>query len=175
MDAARRTRNAQAVRDLDAIAPYFAPGHPSPSEDVFIERKWISTFGGTIAFRDGSKADTDLGQLSPDNTEAEISHLWDGNNFNEKYLLEEFLSHDWSVPELDWPVIISAGRHDYIANSRVVAEWFTRFKAPSKQFVWFENSGNMPMTEKPGKFLLSLLQFARPIAERAGDTAPDAP
>jgi hypothetical protein len=28
------------------------------------------------------------------------------------------------------------------------------------------------MTEEPAKFFLSLVRFARPIAERAGDTAP---
>jgi hypothetical protein len=31
----------------------------------------------------------------------------------------------------------------------------------------------LPMTEEPGKFLLSLVQYARPIAaELAGDAAP---
>jgi len=45
-------------------------------------------------------------------------------------------------------------------------------KAPSKQFVWFENSGHLPMTEEPGKFLVSLVNIARPIAVRAGDAPP---
>jgi proline iminopeptidase len=45
-------------------------------------------------------------------------------------------------------------------------------KAPAKQFVWFENSAHLPMTEEPGKFLISLLRHARPIAEKASDTAP---
>ena len=173
VDAARRTRNSQAVRELDAIAPYFVPGHPNPLKDVFTERKWISVFGGTMAFRDGSKADTDLGELSPDYTDREIPHLWDGNKFTERYILAEVLNHDWSVPNLDCPVIFFAGRHDYIANSQVLAEWFERLKSPSKQFVWFENSGHMPMTEEPAKFLNSLLRFARPLAERVGDAAPD--
>jgi len=30
----------------------------------------------------------------------------------------------------------------------------------------------MPMTEEPAKFLVSLVRFVRPIAEKAGDTAP---
>jgi hypothetical protein len=30
----------------------------------------------------------------------------------------------------------------------------------------------MPMTEEPGKFFLSMMRFARPIAEKAGDIAP---
>jgi hypothetical protein len=28
------------------------------------------------------------------------------------------------------------------------------------------------MTEEPGKFLISLVRYARPVAERAGDVAP---
>jgi len=46
--------------------------------------------------------------------------------------------------------------------------------APSKQFVWFENSAHLPMTEEAGKFLVSLVRHARPIAERAGDVPPEA-
>jgi hypothetical protein len=30
----------------------------------------------------------------------------------------------------------------------------------------------MPMTEERGKFLFSLVRYARPIAEKAGDIAP---
>ena len=52
------------------------------------------------------------------------------------------------------------------------AEWFATVKAPAKQFVWFENSAHLPMTEEPGKFLISLLRHARPIAEKASDVAP---
>jgi hypothetical protein len=44
-------------------------------------------------------------------------------------------------------------------------------KAPEKQLVWFEHSGHIPMTEAPGKFLVSLVLYARPIAEKAGELA----
>jgi hypothetical protein len=40
---------------------------------------------------------------------------------------------------------------------------------PSKQLVWFENSGHELMSEEPGKALVSLIRYARPIAEQAGD------
>jgi hypothetical protein len=30
----------------------------------------------------------------------------------------------------------------------------------------------MPMTEEPGKFLVSLVRYARPLAEKVGDVAP---
>jgi pimeloyl-ACP methyl ester carboxylesterase len=167
MQAAQRGHNRQAIRELNAIAPYFAPGRPGKLEDVFTERKWISVFGGTMAFRRGSDSDTDLAKLSPDYTDAELPRLWDGNKFTERYLLAGYLDRDWSkFRKFNCPVIIFAGRHDYIANSNVVAEWFASVQAPSKRFVWFENSGHMPMTEEPGKFLLSLVRYARPFADR---------
>ncbi len=175
MDSARRAHNALAIRELKAIAPYFAPGHPGKLEDIFTERKWIGVFGGAMAYRQGSDADTDLAKLSPDYTDAELPHLWDGNKFTEHYLLAGFLGRDWSTfRKFDCPVIIFAGRHDYIANSSVAADWFAKVRAPSKQFIWFENSGHMPMTEEPAKFLVSLLRYARPFAEHAGDTPPGA-
>jgi pimeloyl-ACP methyl ester carboxylesterase len=76
--------------------------------------------------------------------------------------------------KLDCPLIILAGRHDMNVNSQLAAEWFAKVKAPSKQFVWFENWAHLPMTEEPGKFLVALVRYARPIAERAGDIAPGA-
>jgi proline iminopeptidase len=45
-------------------------------------------------------------------------------------------------------------------------------EAPEKRLVCFGHSANMPMTEEPGKFFRSLVRFARPIAEKAGDIAP---
>jgi pimeloyl-ACP methyl ester carboxylesterase len=66
---------------------------------------------------------------------------------------------------LGCPVLLLEGRHDYDANAQVAAEWFATLKARSKKFVWFENSAHMPMTEEPGKFLVSLLRYARPFAE----------
>ena len=74
--------------------------------------------------------------------------------------------------ELAVPLVLFEGRHDQNVNSEVAATWFDTVKAPDKHLVWFEHSGHIPMTEEPGKFLLSLVRYARPIAEKAGDTAP---
>jgi len=45
-------------------------------------------------------------------------------------------------------------------------------KAPSKRLVWFERSGHHITSEEPGKLLISLVDYARPIAAKAGDVAP---
>jgi len=52
-------------------------------------------------------------------------------------------------------------------------EWLEKFRAPQKRFVWFEHSAHEPMSEEPCKFTQSLIRYARPLAEAAGDVAPD--
>ena len=36
----------------------------------------------------------------------------------------------------------------------------------------YGSTGHMPMTEEPEKFVVSLVRFVRPIAEKVGDAAP---
>ena len=173
LDAARRAGNAQAVHELEALAPYPDKDGPTPLQKIYAQRKWLDRFGGVMAHRDTNDAESDLSHLSPDYSDADIAHIWDGNDFSESHLLSWVLNVDMSnIRKLDCPLIIFAGRYDINVNSDVAAEWFAKVQAPSKQFVWFENSAHLPMTEEPGKFLVSLVRYARPIAERAGDTAP---
>ena len=173
MDAARRDGNAEAVRELGAITPYGAPGQTIPIKDIYVERKWVGYYGGVMAYRRDNSADGDLSQLSPDYSDQEIGHIWDGNKFATPYLLPEVVALDLTkANKLAVPLILFLGRHDRNVNAEVAAAWFDAVKAPEKQLVWFEHSAHIPMTEEPGKFLLSLVRYARPIAEKAGDVAP---
>jgi proline iminopeptidase len=169
---ARKAGNAQAERELQALAPYAANSAPMPIETILAERKWVARLGGTMAYRTDNRADGDLVELSPDYTDEESLHAWDGNDFATPILLPQILSHDLGVKHLDVPLVIFAGRYDTNVDCNVVAEWFARVTAPEKHFVWFEHSAHLPMTEEPGKFLISLVRYARPVAERAGDVAP---
>ena len=176
MAAARRAGNTEAIRELDAVAPYGASTRPIPLKNIYVQRKWLDYYGGVMAYRHGNSAESDLARLSPDYTDNEIAHVWDGNAFAERYLLSDVLSLDLTrTLKLACPLIIFAGRHDVNVNSELAARWFAKVEAPSKQFVWFEHSAHLPMTEEPGKFLISLVRYARPIAERAGDTPPAGP
>jgi proline iminopeptidase len=173
MDAAHREGNAEAVRELENIAPYGAPGHTIPIKDIYVERKWVGYYGGVMAYRRDNQADSALAWLSPDYTDQEITHIWDGNKFATPYLLPAVVALDLStINSLSVPLILFEGRHDRTVNSDVAAAWFDKLKAPEKQLVWFEHSGHIPMTEERGKFLLSLVRYARPLAEKAADVAP---
>jgi proline iminopeptidase len=176
LDAARRAGNSEAMRELQAIAPYFLGNRHSSLKDIYTQRKWLDFYGGVMAHRQGNSAESALAKLSPDYTDAEMSRIWQGNEFSEQDLLPEVLKIDLStIRELNCPLILFAGRHDFNVNSQVAAEWFAKVKAPSKQLVWFENSAHLPMTEEPGKFLMSLVRHARPFAERFGDGSPTKP
>jgi proline iminopeptidase len=172
MEAARRTGNVDAVSQLESIAPYPSPGGLIPLANIYTQRRWVEFYGGTMAYREGNKAEGDLAELSPDYTDLEVSHIWEGNTFGERYLLPEALGLDLSgIRKLSCPLLVFAGRHDFNVNSQLAEEWVASVDAPAKHFVWFENSAHLPMTEEPGKYLLSLVHLARPIAERAADAA----
>jgi esterase/lipase len=129
-----------------------------------------------MAYRTDNSADGNLAQLSPDYSDQEIGHIWDGNKFATPYLLPNLVSTDLTrISKLAVPLMLFEGSHDMNVNSEIAAAWFDKVQAPEKHLVWFEHSGHMPMTEEPGKFLFSLVRYARPIAERAGDTSPAAP
>jgi proline iminopeptidase len=173
MDAARRAGNAEAVRELEAIAPYAAPGQIVPIKALYVQRKWVGFYGGVMAYRRDNSAESALARLSPDYSDQEIRRIWEGNEFATPYLLPELVALDLTTNrKLAVPLILFEGRHDWNVNSEVAAAWFDTVEAPEKHLVWFDHSAHMPMTEEPGKFFLSLVRFARPIAEKAGDIAP---
>lgn len=173
MAAARAAHNDEAVRELEAIAPYAAPGRRITLKDGALAHKWGDYFGGVVAYRTSQEDESHAGRLSPDYSDAEAPHIFDGNDFSERYLLADVFNTDLSgETQLKVPLILLEGRHDRTVNSDVAHEWFDRVSAPEKHFVWFEHSAHEPESEEPGKFLLSLVRYARPIAEKAGDAAP---
>lgn len=173
MEQARQAGNAEAIRDLESIAPYAENGELPALEDLYLQRKWLNFFGGAAYRRTGPAAESAAAALSPEYSDADVKAIWTGNAFSEKHLLVAALDTDFtSVTELDVPVIIFNGRDDYNVSQSVAAEWFERLEAPSKQLVWFEHSAHEIMNEEPGKTLVSLVQYARPIAVKAGDVAP---
>jgi pimeloyl-ACP methyl ester carboxylesterase len=170
--AARRTGNRQAIAELESIAPYATPGRPIPLKSITIERKWSDFFGGVMANRthqtDGSAA-----ELSPDYSDAEITHVWDGNDYSEQLLFSNVVGLDLSnIRELKCPLLLLEGRHDRTVNSEIAYEWFKSVRSPSKRFVWFEHSAHEVMSEEPGKVLISLVRYARPFAAKAEGSSP---
>jgi len=173
LDAARRDGNEQAIRELMAIAPYAQPGKPLALKDVYAQRKWLGHYGGAAFGRRDFSHESAATRLAPEYTDDDLRTIWTANDYSSEALLAEVLTMDFSrVTTFDVPIIIMNGRHDYNVSSSATAEWFAKVTAPSKTLVWFEHSAHEMFNEEPGKYLLSLVRHARPIAEKAGDVAP---
>ena len=170
---AREHGNAEAVAELESIAPY--PGdRPITRERIVIARKWPQFYGGMTAHRDGSaKYFYGASLLSPEYDAADAKAIDAGNVFTLGRILPEFLEVDYKgVREFPIPVLMFMGRHDYTTPSRPTAEWLERVEAPYKRGVWFERSAHMIPWEEPGKLLVSLLDTVRPLAVEAAATQP---
>lgn len=166
---ARGKGNAEAVREMESIAPY--PGNtPITRERIIIARKWPQFYGGLTAYREDSKYFYQGPRLSPDYDDAARCAINAGSVFSLGRLLDEFLQVDFTgVERFPIPVVMFMGRHDYTTPSEPTAAWLARVQAPYKQGVWFEHSAHMMPWEEPGKTLVSLLEHVRPLAVDAKD------
>jgi proline iminopeptidase len=173
MDNARRANNAQAVRELESIAGYAQGNRLLRWKDVELQRRWLGFYGGAVHGRKRFDHEIVGTALAPEYSDADVQTIWVASDFSEEHLLPAVLTTDFrDVTSLECPMILFNGRHDYNVSASVAAEWFERLRAPSKTLVWFERSAHDIVNEEPGKVLLSLVQYARPIAERAGDVPP---
>ncbi|HEX6536237.1 MAG TPA: alpha/beta hydrolase [Gemmatimonadaceae bacterium] len=173
LDSARKDGNAKAVRELEALRPYPGPGAFDISK-MTTERNWSIHYGALAAYRDNADFYFDAGHLSPEYGPADLKAWDDGSAFTIRTLFPKLGDVSFEhLNELDVPVILFLGAHDYTTPSSIAADWLRRLTAPKKLAVWFEHSAHLPMMEEPGKFLVHLVHDALPLAE-AGDGAPAA-
>ena len=59
------------------------------------------------------------------------------------------------------------GSQDYITPSKMTGDGLNKVKTPYKKGIWFEKSAHLIPLEEPGKTLISLVKYVRPIAEKA--------
>jgi pimeloyl-ACP methyl ester carboxylesterase len=168
LEQARAHGNKEAIAELESIAPY--PGdRPITRERIIIARKWPQFYGGMSAFRETSTYYFDAPLLSPEYDCNDARAIDEGNVFTLGRILPEFLAVDFKgVRDFPIPVVMFMGRHDYTTPSAPTAAWLERVRAPYKQGVWFEHSAHMIPWEEPGKTLVSLLRYVRPLATGEG-------
>ena len=175
LDQARRAGNAQAVKELVAIGPYPQADGSIPMESTGVQRKWSIYYGGLTHGRSSFDIWENAERISPDYSETDFKAIDAGSAFSLPKLWPDLVGADMTgIKRLGCPLIIFAGRFDYTTPSAPVKRWFDGVQAPSKRFVWFENSAHMMYAEEPGRVLMHLVQDARPLAAAAGDVAPEA-
>nr|MDQ2680867.1 alpha/beta hydrolase [Candidatus Eremiobacteraeota bacterium] len=161
---ARGKHNAEAVSELEAIAPY--PGNGAFNiAKMTTERKWSIRYGALAFGRSNADFYFHAPRLAPQYTAADRKALDDGSAFTITTMFPQLADVTFkNLNKLDVPVIMFLGRHDYTAPSSIAAAWMQRLQAPKKVTVWFENSAHLPMIEEPGRTFAALLKYARPLA-----------
>jgi proline iminopeptidase len=164
LEQARRDNNAQAVKELEAIAPYPGTGDFDVAK-TGVERKWSVHYGGLAAGRDDGDYYTHMGRLSPEYG-ADDRTAWDaGSELSMTTLWPTLARLSFEdVHELGTPIFLFLGRHDTTTPPEIAADWLQQLKAPQKSLVWFDNSAHLPMIEEPGRTLQALLTRVRPLA-----------
>jgi pimeloyl-ACP methyl ester carboxylesterase len=164
MAQAKADHNAEAVQELEAIAPYPGTGEIEVAK-TGVARKWSIYYGGLGAGRQDSDYYLHIGRLSPEYSQEDRA-AWDaGSNFTMWTMWPKLATFSLAqVRQLDTPVFLFLGRHDTTTPPQIAVDWFGRLKAPAKQIVWFANSAHLPMIEEPGHMLATLIDKVRPLA-----------
>ena len=171
LDQARKAGNAQAVKELEAIAPYPGDG-PLSVEKMTIQRRWSVFYGGLAMFREDANFYFRARRLSPEYTDAQRVDIGKGSELTIGVLFPQLATISMAdIHQMKVPVYMLLGRGDYTTPSSVTADWMEKLKAPRKQVIWFENSAHLPMVEEPGLVLRAMVDKVRPEAVRAGDGA----
>jgi pimeloyl-ACP methyl ester carboxylesterase len=173
LNTARKAGDEDAVKELEGIAPYPEPDGALRLEKMNIQRKWSVHFGGLTYGRQSYDFWENAEKISPDYNETDFKAIDKGSAFSLPKLLPDMAATDFTkLTRLSCPLLIFAGRYDYTTPSEPVQRWFERVEAPTKRWVWFENSAHMVYAEEPGRVLVHLVQDVLPLAAAAGDVAP---
>jgi len=171
---AKADNNAQAIKDLESIAPYPPPNRPATLDEVIKERIWVIHYGGLTMGRSDFDYDMNARKIAPEYVDRDLSPPGFKDGEALVRLLPDLTAMDLrKITTLKAPLFVFAGRRDYQTPSEIAAAWLETVKAPKKGVFWFEHSAHMMHIEQPGKVLMHLVQDIRPIAAKAGDVAPE--
>jgi pimeloyl-ACP methyl ester carboxylesterase len=170
---ARAAGDTEAVKSLEAIAPYPDPAHPERDmANIEAERRWLNRYRGEFWTGNGELYG-ELAKMSPDVAPGDLEARDRGMSTSIQALWPAIARLDYSgVTRFALPVVLFEGRHDRAVSSEVAARWFQRVQAPSKRLVWFEDSGHQIPSEEPGKLLVSLATDVLPLARNGGSGSP---
>ncbi|MDF2657372.1 MAG: acetyltransferase [Paenibacillus sp.] len=164
LSEAYRRNNRKAISELESIG---APPYRNPRKDTTLQRKWVAEFGGSERLiRSGSDLLKGI-FLSPEYNGWDGIRLAFGNSFSAKTILAqtEHTNLLETASELQVPVFIAMGRHDYMTPSEVAYSYYENLRAPSKQFVWFEQSAHFPHFEEQDRFTEWMIEIKKTIME----------
>jgi pimeloyl-ACP methyl ester carboxylesterase len=155
---AQRLGNTEALKELRAIGP-----PPHTAGHLWTERTWLQRFAGQME----GKALWDMWRTmlgGPESSVFDLPNILRGFRFSLEAMWSEVsaLNLLTLVPALPSPVFFFLGRHDRWVPPDVSVAYFDRLAAPSKNLLWFEQSGHEPFVDEPEKFNRAMVELVRP-------------
>lgn len=155
---AQRFKNAKALNQLRSIGP-----PPHSVSNLWKERTWLQRFAGQLK----AKALWKMGRTllgGPEASVFDLPNILRGFHFSLDAMWAEVsaLNLLTLVPVLQMPVFFFLGRHDRWVPPEFSIAYFDMLTAPSKQLVWFEQSGHEPFVDEPTKFNQAMIELVLP-------------
>jgi len=144
MDEAIRRGDKRAIKKLNAVGPP-VNGFYKDSK-VGVQRKYLNKYGG---MHYGTYASWLTPSIFKEYSIGTWLNFRKGNKHcHNSPMGKERVNFIEEARELDVPVYLFIGRHDYNTPFVLAEEWYDVLRAPYKQFVWFEKSGHSPQYEE---------------------------
>lgn len=167
LKAARADNNAEAIADLERIAPFPDTAHPENTiRNLGTERRWLAHYGGYY-WANNVGHEGELNPFSPDYSDEELKARDVAQGYSIQNLWTELGEVDLRRDAtFRLPVVFLQGRHDTGTSAVLLDQWFATVKAPKKTLVWFEDSAHMAYQEESGRFLVTLVNQVLPLTAK---------
>ncbi len=151
---AEKQQDSEALKQIDSLShiKYYANEH----ERFFKQYKLLYEFGGAIYDKEAQAEITKAEKYYDDYKEYDWYGVWEASS---RVLQKDLYRADLrKVRELQIPVVLFQGRHDWNVPSVLAEKWLKDLKAPFKKVIWFEKSGHGPLEEEPSQFNQSMIE-----------------
>jgi len=159
LEKAQRMGKRRALKALRAIGP-----PPHDAKRLMSARTWVQRVDGQL----GARSLWKLGKLVLAEKESsifEIPATFRAFRFTLDAIWPEVskLNLLELAPALQVPVYFFLGRNDHWVPAEASMAYVDVLTAPSKEVVWFEESGHEPFMDEPARFNKEMLERVRPV------------
>ncbi|MGA8925164.1 MAG: alpha/beta hydrolase [Solirubrobacterales bacterium] len=170
LSEAERQGKRRALKKLRAIGP-----PPHTADQLWTERSLVARLEGGMRPR----ALWRMGRAvlsSPESSPFDIRRTMRAFRFSLNAMWAEAsrLNLLELVPALEMPAFFFLGRNDHWVPPEASVAYFEALTAPSKELVWFEESGHETFVDEPDKFNAALAELIGPALHSAPPPRPAA-
>jgi pimeloyl-ACP methyl ester carboxylesterase len=149
INKAKDSNNKKALKELTKNE-----FNPTDMNFLKVQRKWLTKFGGSIVGVSMYNLVYSNMLFRSEYTMKDWMRFLKAGKFSLDSLWDEIADINFieTVPKLEIPVYIFAGKHDFQTPFRLAEQYFHTLECPHKEFIWFENSGHLLNYEEVEKF-----------------------